>query len=229
MVFTQSLDFFLLLTGTIFLWMFWPSFNGALATHSVRHRAVVNTYFSLAASVASSFIVSQLLNKRGKFEMVHVQNATLAGGVAIGNAANFVVGIWGASLVGFLAGCISVVGYVYIQPFILKRLRIHDTCGVHNLHGMPGVFGAIAAMIAIIVVDDDKYGNGLYEVFGARAPINQTALIELHHAGWEIETGDGRSASVQAVYQLATLGVTLALAIIGGAVAGEEYNSPWRQ
>ena len=25
-----------------------------------------------------------------------------------------------------------------LQPFLLKNLKIHDICGVHNLHGMPG-------------------------------------------------------------------------------------------
>eukprot|EP00118_Oscarella_pearsei_P018575 m.191028 g.191028 ORF g.191028 m.191028 type:complete len:495 (+) comp39439_c2_seq22:69-1553(+) len=214
--------------GTLFLWMFWPSFNGALATASIRHRAVINTYFSLAASVASAFIFSQLLNKRGKFEMVHVQNATLAGGVAIGNAADLMIGAWGAMLVGFMAGFISVIGYTYIQPWILKKFRIHDTCGVHNLHGMPGVFGAIVAIITISTVSDEKYGSNLYVIFGARAPAeeNKAALDDLNNAGWGIQTGEGRSASAQAAYQLATLGVTLGLAVIGGLLTGAVAKLP---
>jgi ammonium transporter Rh len=35
--------------GTIFLWMYWPSFNGALATQSQQHRVIINTLLSLSA------------------------------------------------------------------------------------------------------------------------------------------------------------------------------------
>ena len=30
----------------------------------------------------------------------------------------------------------------------MERLHIQDTCGVHNLHGIPGVFSAIASAVA---------------------------------------------------------------------------------
>jgi ammonium transporter Rh len=45
---------------------------------------------------------------------VHVQNATLAGGVAVGTLANMIIEPWGAILIGFLAAILSVVGYKYI-------------------------------------------------------------------------------------------------------------------
>jgi ammonium transporter Rh len=71
------------MVGTIFLWMFWPSFNGALGTPNQRHIAVINTIFALISSGFWAFILSKLINK--KFRMIDIQNATLAGGVAIGN------------------------------------------------------------------------------------------------------------------------------------------------
>ena len=59
------------MVGTIFLWMYWPSFNGATAVHGeAQQRAVLNTYFSLCGSVFASFAMSALLNKENKFVMV---------------------------------------------------------------------------------------------------------------------------------------------------------------
>ena len=44
-----------------------------------------------------------------------IQNATLAGGVAVGSVANMVIQPWGALLIGFLAGFISVAGYKFSE------------------------------------------------------------------------------------------------------------------
>ncbi|KAI0242302.1 Ammonium transporter Rh type B-A [Lamellibrachia satsuma] len=100
--------------GTLFLWVFWPSFNAALAPGDDQHRAVVNTYFSLAACVVTTVAMSVLLNKNNKLDMVHIQNATLAGGVAVGTAADMMIQPWGALVVGSLAGVLSVVGFNYV-------------------------------------------------------------------------------------------------------------------
>lgn len=45
----------------------------------------------------------------------HIQNATLAGGVAVGSIADMMIQPWGAILVGFTAGSISVFGYKYLS------------------------------------------------------------------------------------------------------------------
>lgn len=38
-----------------------------------------------------------------------------------------------------------------------KYAKIHDTCGVHNLHGMPGVFAGIVAALVAYTVTDNTY------------------------------------------------------------------------
>lgn len=45
---------------------------------------------------------------------VHVQNATLAGGVAMGSSANLITTPYGALIVGSVAGIVSTLGYVYL-------------------------------------------------------------------------------------------------------------------
>uniref|UniRef100_A0A8C1GAG6 Rh family, C glycoprotein a n=1 Tax=Cyprinus carpio TaxID=7962 RepID=A0A8C1GAG6_CYPCA len=100
--------------GTLFLWMYWPSFNSAIADHGDgQHRAAINTYLALAASVLTTFAISSLSAKKGKLDMVHIQNATLAGGVAMGTAAEFMISPYGSLIVGFVCGIISTFGYLF--------------------------------------------------------------------------------------------------------------------
>uniref|UniRef100_G3U9P6 Ammonium transporter Rh type A n=1 Tax=Loxodonta africana TaxID=9785 RepID=G3U9P6_LOXAF len=136
--------------GTLFLWIFWPSFNSALAdTGQKQYRAMVNTYFSLAACVLTSYASSSLAENRGKLNMVHIQNATLAGGVAVGACADMNINPYGSMVIGSIAGIISVIGFKLLTPFFATTLRIQDTCGVHNLHGLPGIVGGLASIVAI--------------------------------------------------------------------------------
>ncbi|KAA8579066.1 hypothetical protein FQN60_018807 [Etheostoma spectabile] len=45
--------------GTIYLWMFWPSFNSAVTAHGDdQHRTAMNTYYSLAACTLSTYGMS---------------------------------------------------------------------------------------------------------------------------------------------------------------------------
>ncbi|XP_032378686.1 ammonium transporter Rh type C-like 2 [Etheostoma spectabile] len=153
--------------GTLFLWMFWPSFNSAVSDHGDgQHRAVINTYLSLASTVLTCMAISSLFNKHGKLDMVHIQNSTLAGGVAVGTAAEFMLMPYGALIVGFCCGIISTLGYVFLTPFMEKHLKIQDTCGIHNLHAMPGVIGGIVGAITAASASKSVYGEeGLINTF----------------------------------------------------------------
>uniref|UniRef100_A0A8D0GGX6 Rh family B glycoprotein n=1 Tax=Sphenodon punctatus TaxID=8508 RepID=A0A8D0GGX6_SPHPU len=142
--------------GTIYLWLFWPSFNSAVTAHGDdQHRTVLNTYFSLAASTLATFAISSLINGEGKLDMVHIQNAALAGGVVVGTSAEMMLTPFGAMIAGFLAGTISTLGFKFITPILDSKLKIQDTCGVHNLHGLPGVLGALlGALVAGLATQD---------------------------------------------------------------------------
>merc|ERR1712048_399198 len=78
--------------GAVFLWCFWPSFNAATSTGFEAQRVIFNTYASLVTCVLVTAAVSALVEEEGKFDPVHIQNSTLAGGVAVGTMSNMVLG-----------------------------------------------------------------------------------------------------------------------------------------
>merc|ERR1719335_1608058 len=118
-------------------------------------------------------------------------------------------------MIGFAAGLLSVVGYVYIQPWLEKKFSLDDTCGVHNLHGMPGVLGALAGAISCAAADEETYGDSLGSVFAARAPVS--------------EGGEGRTAGEQAGFQVAALIITVTIAIASGVITGVIVKCPCLQ
>ncbi|KAK0138182.1 Ammonium transporter Rh type B [Merluccius polli] len=188
--------------GTLYLWMFWPSFNSAVTAHGDdQHRTAMNTYYSLASCTLATYGMSALTAHDGKLDMVHIQNAALAGGVAIGTAGEMMLTPVGSMIVGFLAGIISVLGFKFLSPILESKLKIQDTCGVHNLHGMPGVLGAIVGAITSAFASTEIYGQGLQDVFPAVA-------------NKEVES------SQQAGFQAISLVVTLGIALLGGLIVG---------
>lgn len=143
--------------GTVFLWIYWPSFNGFLAG-SMAEYAYINTVLALIGSCTIVFFLSALFNG-GKFNMEDVLNATLAGGVAMGTTADLITKPGVGLLIGILGGVVSIVGYKFITPGLLKTHKFHDTCGVTNLHGLPGLLASIISWIAIPTLDDELFDD----------------------------------------------------------------------
>lgn len=52
--------------------------------------------------------------------MMHIANATLAGGVAIGTSANSVLDPLDAMIIGVVAGLISTLGFRYLTVVLIK-------------------------------------------------------------------------------------------------------------
>lgn len=192
--------------GTLFLWMYWPSFNAALVGTEgfQQERAVLNTVLSIAASCASAFLASKVMSHTKKFDMVHVQNATLAGGVAMGTSCNLALSPAAAITVGLVVGAASTIGYCYVTPRLEKRFRLSDTCGVLNLHGMPGVVGGLAGAIVTFAATDDFYEDSLTSVYAARAY---------------------RSANEQGWYQLLAIVSSAGISTVAGLLVGCFLNS----
>ncbi|HRO56598.1 MAG TPA: ammonium transporter [Nitrosomonas europaea] len=159
--------------GSMVLWLFWPSFATAIVPFEQMPQTIVNTLLALCGATLATYFLSALFHK-GKASIVDMANAALAGGVAIGSVCN-IVGPVGAFVIGLLGGAISVVGFVFIQPMLESKAKTIDTCGVHNLHGLPGLLGGFSAILIVPGI---------------------------------------------AVAQLTGIGITLALALIGGVIAG---------
>ncbi|XP_003259499.2 ammonium transporter Rh type B isoform X1 [Nomascus leucogenys] len=195
--------------GTIFLWIFWPSFNAALtALGAGQHRTALNTYYSLAASTLGTFALSALVGEDGRLDMVHIQNAALARGVVVGTSSETMLTPFGALAAGFLAGTVSTLGYKFFMPVLESKFKVQDTCGVHNLHGMPGVLGALLGVLVAGLATHEAYGDGLESVF----PL----IAEGQH-----------SATSQAMHQLFGLFVTLMFASVGGGLGGLLLKLPF--
>ena len=80
-------------------------------------------------------------------------------------------------------------------------MGLHDTCGVHNLHGLPGILGGVIGAISASLAES-SFDN--QESLEATFP----------------KLADGRTTAEQGWVQLMALGITLAFAIIGGIIGG---------
>ncbi|XP_028292478.1 rh family, C glycoprotein a [Gouania willdenowi] len=190
--------------GTLYLWMYWPSFNSAITDHGDgQHRTAINTYLALASSVLTTVAISSMSKKGGKLDMVHIQNATLAGGVAMGTAAEFMIQPYGALIVGFCVGIISTFGYLFVTPFLEKYLKLQDTCGVHNLHAVPGMLGGFIGAITAAAATEAVYGaEGLRNTFDFEGEF------------------ENRTPGTQGGFQAAGTCVSIAFGLVGGVCVG---------
>ncbi|MCX6247618.1 MAG: ammonium transporter [Bacteroidetes bacterium] len=129
--------------GSMVLWIFWPSFCAALVPAEAIPMTVVNVFLALCGSTLVTYVLSVWI--RGKISIADIANAALAGGVAIGatcDHANHMT----ALVIGLIAGAISATGFAVLQDRQKKLLKTVDTCGVTNLHGLPGLFGGLIAI-----------------------------------------------------------------------------------
>ena len=181
------------LLGTMFLFIYWPSFNasGLQPNSHAQQRAVVGTIFALCASTVGTFFASSFMNQfTRKFRPVDIQNATLAGGVAVGAVCSMTLSLSDCLLIGFIAGIVSTIGFSRIQP-AMERAGLSDTCGVHNLHGLPALVGGLASVVLCYT----------------KAPLGHDMPGVFHHSN-------------QAAIQLASIGGTLLVAIFSGLFTG---------
>ena len=119
---------------------------------------VMNVIFALSGSTLLTYLATVLL--RRKIDAADIANATLAGGVAIGSTCDQ-VSLPVAFAIGAVAGFASTFGFAIIQSKLQKVLRLVDTCGVSNLHGIPGLLGGLAALLVVSGIDVGAQAIGI--------------------------------------------------------------------
>ncbi len=130
--------------GAALLWFGWFGFNAGsgLAADGLAANAFLVTNTAAAAAALTWGLLEQF--RTGRMGAVGVATGAVAGLVAITPAAGF-VGVMGALGIGVGAGAIC-----YFAVILRNKTRLDDALDVFAVHGVGGIWGAIATGIFAI-------------------------------------------------------------------------------
>ncbi|WP_409201016.1 ammonium transporter [Methanobrevibacter sp. DSM 116169] len=167
--------------GAGFLWFGWMGFNGgsALAADGLAASAILVTNIATAVALIVWVILDTI--KIGKPTMLGAISGAVSGLVAITPAAGF-VDVGGAICIGFIAPFVSYFGIYYLK----EKLGYDDALDVFGIHGLSGIWGAIAtgifAVPAIGGAAGLLYGNPeqvLIQIISVLATIAYSFIITI--------------------------------------------------
>ena len=138
--------------GAALLWFGWFGFNAGsgLAANGVDVNAFLVTNTAAAAAALTWGLLSQF--QTGRMSAVGVASGAVAGLVAITPASGY-VGVMGALAIGFGAGILC-----YIAVYFRHRTGIDDALEVFAVHGVGGIWGALAVGIFAVEVIGETAG-----------------------------------------------------------------------
>jgi Amt family ammonium transporter len=124
------------------LWVGWFGFNAGsnLEASGGAMLATVNTFVATAAAILSWCVVESFT--RGKASMLGAASGMIAGLVAVTPAAG-IVGPMGAIVMGVI---VSPLCYFFVSV-VKNKFGYDDTADVFGVHGVGGIFGALATGI----------------------------------------------------------------------------------
>lgn len=142
--------------GAGLLWFGWFGFNAgsALAADMVAALAFFNTQVAAGAAAVAWVTVEWI--KIGKPTMLGAASGALAGLVAVTPAAGFVspmAAVW----IGLVAG-----GVCYGAVMAKEKLNYDDTLDVVGIHGVGGLWGALATGLFASTVSNTAGADGLF-------------------------------------------------------------------
>ncbi len=190
------------LIGTGLLWFGWIGFNAGsnLEANGYAALAMINTMLA-ASAAAFSWALAEMLVKRQP-SLLGLASGAVAGLVAITPAAGF-AGPMGAIVMGIIVGPLCL----FACSGLKNALGYDDTLDVFGIHGVGGIFGAIATGIVVApalggagIVD---YANGGAAVY----PGYVTQVInQLKGVGVTLVWSGLASAAIWVVIKLVTGG-----------------------
>jgi ammonium transporter, Amt family len=124
--------------GTLILFIGWFGFNAGstLGIGDARFAEVaVVTLLGACGGVIGAFVMGQV--KQRTIDIGMVANGAIAGLVAI-TAPSGYVEAWAGPIIGFVGGCVVVLGVIAIDK------RIDDPVGALSAHGLAGIWGTIS-------------------------------------------------------------------------------------
>ncbi len=162
--------------GASLLWFGWFGFNAgsALTAGGLAVSAFVVTNTAAAMAALTWMTVSWL--HKGAPSVLGAAAGAVAGLVAITPASGF-VDVSAAIVIGLGAG---VICYAGIQ--VTKRLRVDDALDVFGVHGLGGMWGALATGLFATTAVNAAASNGL--VYGNAAQLGIQALAVLASASY---------------------------------------------
>jgi Amt family ammonium transporter len=155
--------------GAGLLWFGWFGFNAgsAVAANGLAASAFIVTNTAAAAATITWVLASYL--HKGKVSVIGAACGAVAGLVAITPASGF-VGVGGALVIGLVVG-----GLCYSATLLRSRLKIDDALDVFAVHGVGGMFGAVATGVFATAAIQEAY-TGLLEG-NAQQLVNQLIAV----------------------------------------------------
>lgn len=146
----------LFLFGAATLWFGWFGFNGgsALASGSLTSLVLLNTHIAGAAAGIGWLVIEWMMRKRPT--LVGTATGAIAGLVAITPAAGY-VSVPSALIIGLIGAPVCYFSIYYLKA----KLKYDDTLDAFGVHGMTGIWGAIATGL-FASKEINPAGNGLF-------------------------------------------------------------------
>jgi Amt family ammonium transporter len=148
-------DITMVVIGAALLWFGWFGFNAgsALGAGGLASQAFTTTHLATAAAMVTWTVFSWLVS--GKPSVVGAAAGAVAGMVAITPAAGFVTPM-GAVAIGIGAGALC-----YLAVRLRAKIGLDDSLDVIGVHGVGGLWGALATGIFCYLSVNSLGADGL--------------------------------------------------------------------